>query len=388
MYDKFYLSNNKINIIKSFKSNELLIINGDPGSGKKTLAKEILNNCSIEIIDSTFLKSNIDINDYLLNIVSKKNILKLMFKNDINRGIIIENIDIFKKNDKKSYQSIIKFIENKRYYGSKIIITSSNKFINNRSLKKIDFLQLNIEYDRHHLLKIVDTICKEKDIKFTTTEKLDLLKHSNHNLSKINILIDEKYNHAENITDIKSFTDDYYCKNLETNLFIIDTLDPNMIINHYNNDRYSISLNLLYNIYSITKDMNTIFKIYEYFICGDYLEFKNIYFNDYYTILTIYYFYLQIQENKIKLIDLKNNNYISYSLILTYNQNLCNSYNYDNDITYIYLYIYNIYNIVPIFIKEYFKNKNDKYIIFYIKSFNYFYNTKINLNKFNKFINK
>jgi len=87
MYDKFYLSEKNINIINQFQPNQLLIIYGKPGTGKKTLAKEIMNNSTIHIIDSSFLKSNMDINDYLLNIVSKKNILKLMFQSDISRGI-------------------------------------------------------------------------------------------------------------------------------------------------------------------------------------------------------------------------------------------------------------------------------------------------------------
>lgn len=387
MYDRFYLSKNNLNKLKSFQPNQLLIIYGNPGSGKKMLANEILNKCLIETIDSTFLKSNIDINEHLLDVISKKNILKLMFKNDINRGILIENIDIFKKNDKKSFQSIMKFIENKKYFNSKVIITSSNKFINNRVLLKIEHKKFNLTYDKCHYLKIIDKICQKKDVSFTIDEKLNLLNHSDYNLTKINILIEEKYNYNENIEDLDSLSDNYYIKNLESKLFT-DKLDMNLILNKYINDRYSISLNLLYNIYSIVKDIKCISKIYEHFITGDNLEYKNINFQDYYIILTIQYFYNVIKKNKLKLVTLKNNNYISYSLIITHNNNLCKSYNYNNDIIYLYLYIYNISDKVDIFIKEYLKNLDKKYLNFYIKSFNYFYNSKINLNKLNKFINK
>ena len=114
MYDKFNLSKKNLNTIKTYKSNQFLIIHGHPGSGKKTLAKEILKDCTIERIDSTFLKSGLDINEYLLDIISKKNILKLMFQNQIERGVLIENIDIFKKNDKKSYHSIMRGISLKK----------------------------------------------------------------------------------------------------------------------------------------------------------------------------------------------------------------------------------------------------------------------------------
>jgi len=387
MYDKFYLSEKNINIINQFQPNQLLIIYGKPGTGKKTLAKEIMNNSTIHIIDSSFLKSNMDINDYLLNIVSKKNILKLMFQSDISRGILIENIDIFKKNDKKSYQSIIKFIENKKYFNSKIIITSSNKFINNRALLKIEYKKLNLSYNKFNYLKIIDKICEKKEVYFTMDEKLNLLTHSDYNLTKINILVEEKYNYHKNIENISILNDNYYRKNLESNLFT-ENLDMNIISNNYINDRYNISYNLLYNVYSMIKDIKSISTIYEYFIIGDYFEYKNINFHDYYIILTIYYFYSIIKQKNIKPIKLINNNYISYSLIIVYNKNLCKSYNYNNDIIYLYLYIYNICDTVPIFIKKYLKNLDDKYLNFFIKSFNYFYNSKVNINKLNNFINK
>ena len=61
----------------------------------------------------------------------------------------------------------------------------------------------------------------------------------------------------------------------------------NIISNNYINDRYNISYNLLYNVYSMIKDIKYIIKIYEYFIIGDYFEYKNINFHDYYIILTI-----------------------------------------------------------------------------------------------------
>ena len=388
MYDKFNLSKKNLNTIKTFKSNQFLIIHGYPGSGKKTLAKEILKDCTIERIDSTFLKSGLDINEYLLDIISKKNILKLMFQNQIERGVLIENIDIFKKNDKKSYHSIMRFIENKKYFNTKVILTSSNKFINNRLLLKIDHVKLNLTYDKHHFLKIIDQICSEKNVSFTLDEKINILNHSNYNLSKVNILIDEKYNFNKNITNINDLNDNLYSKNLESNLFHIDTFDLNTILNNYINDRYSISLNLLHNVYSIIKDVNDLTTLYEYYIIGDFLEYKNINFHEYYIIFTIYYFYNRIQQKKIKYVELKNNNYISYSLIVTYNSNLCKSYNYNNDLIYLYLYIYTVSDTTPFFIKHYFKNLDTKYIQFYIKSFNYFYNSKINLNKLNKLINK
>ena len=58
MYDKFYLSKKDINIINKFQENQLLIIHGKPGTGKKTLAKEIMNNSTIHVIDSSFLNSS------------------------------------------------------------------------------------------------------------------------------------------------------------------------------------------------------------------------------------------------------------------------------------------------------------------------------------------
>ena len=95
MYDKFFLSDEQLNKIKNFTSDQILLIYGNPGIGKTTLAKEILKDSSITIIDSLFLKKGINIYEYILNIIQKKNIMSLMYNQDIKRGIIIDDIDIF-----------------------------------------------------------------------------------------------------------------------------------------------------------------------------------------------------------------------------------------------------------------------------------------------------
>ena len=64
MYDKFFLSDEQLNKIKNFTSDQILLIYGNPGIGKTTLAKEILKDSSITIIDSLFLKKGINIYEY------------------------------------------------------------------------------------------------------------------------------------------------------------------------------------------------------------------------------------------------------------------------------------------------------------------------------------
>ena len=60
MYDKFFLSKDQLNTIHNwFQSKQILFIYGPSGIGKTTLAKEILKDTIITIIDTLSLKNNI-----------------------------------------------------------------------------------------------------------------------------------------------------------------------------------------------------------------------------------------------------------------------------------------------------------------------------------------
>ena len=96
-----------------------------------------------------------------------------------NRGIIIDNIEIFHKYDKKSYKSILNLLNMNNFYETKIIITTSNKFIIHRSLLKLNLIKLHLNYNKHLFHKIATNIVKERDLSFNFNQKEELLKNQN-----------------------------------------------------------------------------------------------------------------------------------------------------------------------------------------------------------------
>ena len=130
MYGEYFLTEEKQNVISEWmlKSKEPLFIYGPPGCGKSSLAAEILNKRIITTIDSLFMKNNNDIGEYITNIIQKRNITMMFSQNKEKRGIIIDDIDIFYKHDKKAFKSIINLLLNSDFCDTKIIITSSMFF--------------------------------------------------------------------------------------------------------------------------------------------------------------------------------------------------------------------------------------------------------------------
>ena len=112
MYDKYFLSEDQLNVINNWSQtkNEPLFIFGGSGVGKTSLAKDILKDTSLTLIDSLFLKNNTNIFDYLMNIIQKKNITLMFSEQKENRGLLIDDLELFHKYDKKSYKLVIDFL--------------------------------------------------------------------------------------------------------------------------------------------------------------------------------------------------------------------------------------------------------------------------------------
>ena len=142
--EKFYLNDNNLNKIKSFlndNNKNILLISGKSGCGKTTLANEIFKKVSI-LINTSDIKKYKNINDILLNSLTKKNIMMMFQEKKVNKEIIIDDFDIIYKYDKKIFNELIDFFIKKKFYNSKFIIIINNNFINNRSLKKIEYLDI------------------------------------------------------------------------------------------------------------------------------------------------------------------------------------------------------------------------------------------------------
>jgi len=377
MYDKFFLSREQSKIIIDCPLNEILFICGDPGVGKTLLAKEILNDRVITLIDSLFLKNNQDIYDYLLNIIQKRNITMMFQESKCDRGIIIDNLEVFHKHDKRVYKSMINLLKSDNYYGTKMIITCSTRFTNHRSLSRLKFSKLHLKYDKFYFHKIITNISRDKCKTLSFHEKEKLLKESNNNLNTFISILDT------NSVIKSSEMDNFNSHEKLTKELITEKMDIKDICRLFISDKITVSLNLLENISSYTTDLTILSDIYRSYVIGDIIDTTCINYNmdDYYCVLTIYKMYLFFRKiNNIKYYPIRNNNYISRSLIQVYYQRLTRNFIKTEVVIYPYLYAVNVKSN-NVFILEELRKINSKELEFYIKSFNYFYSGKVNSKK-------
>jgi len=380
MYDKFFLSKDQLKIINNCTLNEILIIYGNPGTGRTSLAHEILKDRVITLVDNQFIKNNQNIYEYLVDIIRKKNITMMFEKSKSQRGIIIDNVDIFQKHDKKIYKSILTLLSENNFYGSKILMTCSNKFIIHRSLSKINFKKILLNHDKHIFHKIITNIVKERDLSLTFDQKEKLLKKSNYNLNLFKSLLETENRIITN--EVDKF-DSY--ETLTENI-ITSEINIKDIIRLFESEKITISLNLLENIYSYIQNLNEISSIYKSYENADILETTciNYTMGEYYTVFTLYKMYISFRKNKIKkYIPIINNNYISRSTINIYYQKITNNFIMNEYYIYPYLYAFTIKLKLG---ETYDINIDKKELEFYIRSFNYFYDSKVNSKKLNKFI--
>ena len=386
MYDKYFLTEDQLNTINNWsqKKNEPLFICGPPGSGKTSLAKDILKDTSLTVVDALFLKSNTNIYDYLVNIIQKRNITLMFSQIKEQRGLIIDDLELFNKYDKKNYKLAIDLLLSYRYFGTRIIVISNLKFSNHRTLNKLKYSRINLVYNSHLFHKIVTNICEDRNKNLSFHEKHGLIIESNYNLNTLISLVNtNKRIETHELDDFSSdqlllkklFTEDYSFKD---------------IIRLYEPTRIKISLDLLENLFNYFVDLKSICKIYDNYVISDILDTACIKYpntGQYSSVLTIYKIYYLLKENKCDYITMINNKYISRSLINTHSHKL----NYEYNSLYkefIFLYLFMIKGNNYDFILNKVLSIDKKELEFYIKSFNFFYNDKIKIEKIYKLRNK
>lgn len=380
MYEKYFLEKEQLDIISNWsQKNEPLFISGSPGSGKTSLAKELLQDRVVSQVDSLCIKNNTDMYGYIENIVQKRNITMMFEQKKEKRGLIIDDIDLFYKHDKKIFKAIINLLSS-NLYDTKVILTCSIKFLNNRALNKLSYSKLYLIYDNHKIHKICKNICTEKNIKLSLCKKQELIKRSSNNINTfISLLTSENKVETQ---ELDNFEED---DTLYNNLF---TKDYNLkeLVRIYTPNKTKIALDLLENIFDITDDITIIKNIYNYYSISDIFETRCINYHDiqeYDTILTIYNFY-----SKIKSLNLTNKNfipnkYISKSLIHVYSLKM----NHHNDLIYFYLYLVHTNTYDKNTINELLRLDKNTLNVF-IKTFNFYHNSKIKWEKIYKLLDK
>ena len=290
------LDKQNLSIIHTFlndmDNNKFLLINGPPGSGKSTLAKDILKNTIPLHIDSADIKYYKNIKTHILNIIYKNNIT-LMLQESKKRSLIIDDMHVFKKNDKSNYKHLIDLIKTETKI-KKIIIDDTVSHYSNYN---------------HYLLtiNITPNTLKLLDIDLPAHRSHEIIQKYNSNIFKIS-----KYCNSITIYD-----DDFHSSNtIIYNLLHqkYDICNIEHIITH--NDTMIILCLLELIIYNIPLDYHVYIKnIYNNYVIADIYE---KYFYTYnITYLRNYVLYLTCSSTYY--INNINNIYIDYSLYNKYN---------------------------------------------------------------------
>lgn len=306
-----------MNILKKNKyillKNKPLVIYGNPGSGKTHLACDILKDTVLLKLDTMNLKSIDDLKKYIIDRIEKRNIT-LMFKEKKEcRSLLIDDLHVFQKYDKKSFKSIIDFLRDKKFYNTKIIITCDIKFIKNKDLKrcKLDFIECKYTYSEYY--KICLKIFKNSKLDSDSIDrKIYESKYSFNNLisesNNKDKIIKDNFDGNEEIT-----------KKLLSNKYKV-----NEICRMCEGDEKIILLNLLENV------NNNYYQIYNYVNVFN----KEIFNHDFFLLISpICIIHMKSTEKDMKK-EIIYNRYLSKNMI---------SHKCKNNLNLFYLYLIQTY---------------------------------------------
>lgn len=316
-----------------------LIIYGNPGTGKTSIAKHILKDRTIVHITSDLCKTNIDFEEHLKLSLYKKSITMMFSQNNVYKALLIDDITTIQKSDKKLYKSIINF--SKKKVKDNPIIYIFDK-INHKSLvnlKKNSF-QMNICLSKKNLIEITKNYLCSEDSDYDNLN--NLIESSNFNLHNI-------------ITNIKFYKNDFKKINKYENndIELSDYINKIIKMDNFNDIyRYSetdfniINLNLIENIDKIIglkkKNLIHLDNIYKNTCLGDNILTKIHHNNNWNSIehqITFGVVFPIIQIKKIykKEVIFDYTKYISKCIIYTYNNKLLNKHDLNIDkLSYLY----------------------------------------------------
>ena len=293
------------------EKNKPLLIHGKPGSGKTHLALELLKDTILLHIDCLNLKDIKDIKKYIIDRIQKRNIT-LMFKDSKEtRGLLIDDLNIFHKYDKNSYNGIIDLLKEKKYFNNKIIITCDTCFLNNKYLKRLTIERFHLKYDYNEYYKICLNISEEKKYKYSLDELDKKIYESNNNFHKF-------MSDCSECVDKYSIRDNFDGIEVSTNKLCNKRYDLNDIFRYCNGDEKIIVLNMMENIKG-----NNILKIYDFV---DNFNDKDIFLKEYELLnIPICFINKYIDKERNKIIY---NRYISLNMITHKNNNIYDDYLY------------------------------------------------------------
>lgn len=311
------------------EKNKPLLLYGHPGCGKTYIALELLKDTILLRLDSINLKDIKNIKKYILDKIEKRNITLMFKKVNECRGLLIDDINVFHKYDKNSFNAIIDFIKDKKYYDNKIIITSNISFIKNKYLVRCKLKSYHIKYSYHDYYKICLKISENKKFNLNLDELDNKIYNSKYNF---HIFI------SDNKINIMSIRDNYDGIEEHTNKLFNQKYNINNIFRICYGDEKIILLNMIENIKN-SCDKNKIYFVYNFV---DLFNKKDIFYKEYYLLnIPIYMINGNIKYNNKEIIY---NKYIIHGMISNKN-----NINYDDYLYYLidtYIKYNKYYNII------------------------------------------
>jgi len=286
-----------------------LIIYGQEGSGKTTLALNILKGYNlVKIVPENI--DNINIEEYILSSIGRKDVLQ-MFQKSKGKALYIEDFHLFKNSIQTKIIDIIKHCK------IPIVIILS-KLSRSIDLIKKNSLFFELKYTNNELITIIK---KNIQTSLSNKELIQFIKDCHYNLNTILLHL----NVLKNNTDHKE----------KTELVTQDLMNNKNYNNYFSIHEYNtVSLNFLTELekYIKRERINILPTIYENIIKGGIVE--STLMNDYiyYDLLVLYNVICPhkiISENRNnKKYTYKYNNYLSKSMICIHQNNIHNDLKY------------------------------------------------------------
>jgi len=332
MYKEYYLSKNQVKLIDEFRSGiRPLLIYGPVGCGKTTLAKYLLKDTLLSVIDSIMVRDHALVSKTIEDLLRKN--ITLMFQDTKHtRGLLIDDIHIFMKEDKKTFGLLGPLIGQGKhgiYRHLEIIITGLPEIAIHRSLKKYQLVPLHLSRTKSDQYKLVKRLLKSEGIK-VPGDSLDSIVHT----------INQDYHQVNQINQDK---DNFYTRDNYMKIFLSQTIKAEELVSFLGSHDMTLYLNLLDALPRIcAKDHRTkmIPKLYSYAVDGDkmdlFINTKHLWeLSDYSVILYMYPYQLIPKTTHQP----KYNKYISKSLIITHSSKINADIisHYDSDKFYILL---------------------------------------------------
>jgi len=283
-----------------------LIIYGEPGSGKTTLALNLLEGYNLVKIMPENIE-NINIEEYILSSIGRKDVLQ-MFSNSKGKALYIEDFHIFKNNVQTKIINILKICPI-----PVVLITS--KLGRGIEILKKHSLYFELKYTNTEIIKIIKKNVKTK----LNNEQLILFSKECH--SNLNIVI-LHLNVLKNDTDYRQ---KIACM---TELLMNNKSSCDFgSVHEYN----TIGLNFLTDLHNHLVEERlpeTLPRVYDTILQGGIVESTMLNDSIYYNLLIIYnvispHAIIRDNRNETKYI-YKYNNYLSKQMICIHQNNILN----------------------------------------------------------------